>query len=267
MQTIDADRAVAYVRSLEKNEGGFGATRRLPATVEDTFHAVAVFRLLAETGARPEHLVQCRTEARHLAFVAGRWPGEELDLKSVAQLCLTARDLASHLDPAELAPLVDRKLGRSPSLANRYYASLILADSGPAAARQGFDPPPAGNRLATSARHVCQERLMALAVRRAEGAGPDGEERQALITWFRDCQTPDGGFGFLPGTTSFIENCHFCLQALASLGGRPRDRAGVAAFIAGCQTRGGGFGRRGNAAPFLDATYHAVAAQACLREC
>ncbi|MBW1739197.1 MAG: hypothetical protein JRJ69_17120, partial [Deltaproteobacteria bacterium] len=35
--------------------------------------------------------------------------------------------------------------------------------------------------------------------------------RKKLVTWVQACQNPDGGFGYLPGTTSFIENTHFSM--------------------------------------------------------
>lgn len=80
-----------------------------------------------------------------------------------------------------------------------------------------------------------------------------------LIAWLQACQNGDGGFGFFPGTTSFIENCHACLRALAFLGAKPLDPELAASFLSGCQTAGGGFSRGGRAAPFLDATWHALA--------
>lgn len=81
-----------------------------------------------------------------------------------------------------------------------------------------------------------------------------------LIAWFRASQNGDGGFGFFPGTTSFVENCHACLRSLAMLGVKPLEPALAFRFLAGCQTTSGGFGRSGRAASFLDSTWHALAA-------
>jgi hypothetical protein len=80
-----------------------------------------------------------------------------------------------------------------------------------------------------------------------------------LISWFRASQNGDGGFGFFHGTTSFVENCHYCLQALTVLGAEPVDPEKARRFITACRTASGGFGRGIRAAPFLDATWHAVA--------
>lgn len=67
-----------------------------------------------------------------------------------------------------------------------------------------------------------------------------------------------GRFGFFPGTTSFIENCHHALAALTMLGGAPDQPEKARQFVLSCQTAGGGFGRSLRAAPFLDSTWHAL---------
>ncbi|MGV1100995.1 prenyltransferase/squalene oxidase repeat-containing protein [Thiovibrio sp. JS02] len=256
-ETVVVDRLTAYVRALAKESGGFGATRRLPATVEDTFHAVAILKLLADNAFFDAPLRQCRSDARLLAYLGGLWPGMRLDFKSVHQLSATAANLEAAFAPAPMKRLVAAKLGDNPGLPACYYAALI---SGREAlplfrARLGEH----WRQRLLPARWTCEEMMMGLEILQAVGQEPDEELREKLVPWFQNCQTADGGFGFMPGTTSFIENSHFCLRALTRLRAKPLDPGGAAAFIAGCQTRNGGFGRRGRAAPFLDATYHAVA--------
>jgi prenyltransferase beta subunit len=85
-----------------------------------------------------------------------------------------------------------------------------------------------------------------------------------LFAWLQACQNNDGGFGFLPRTASFIENCHTCLRALAFLNAFPLDPGGCHAFIAACRTGSGGFARIHGATAFLDATWHAVASRSLL---
>jgi len=68
-----------------------------------------------------------------------------------------------------------------------------------------------------------------------------------------------GGFGGLPGTTSFIENTHCWLKALALMDSAPLSPDMARDFILRCKTRGGGFARKSGGAPFLYATWHAVA--------
>jgi prenyltransferase beta subunit len=87
-----------------------------------------------------------------------------------------------------------------------------------------------------------------------------------LVAWLQRTQNGDGGFGFFPGTTSFIENCHAGLAALSLLGARPIDLDGARAFVVSCQTGRGGFARSPKAAPFLDASWYGIASLRLLEE-
>ncbi|RUM89274.1 MAG: hypothetical protein DSZ24_01655, partial [Thermodesulfatator sp.] len=61
------EEILEFVQEREKPEGGFGATPRLPATVEDTYFAV---RTLRELSALRENILK-----RLRAFLKGKPPG------------------------------------------------------------------------------------------------------------------------------------------------------------------------------------------------
>jgi prenyltransferase beta subunit len=84
--------------------------------------------------------------------------------------------------------------------------------------------------------------------------------RKDLIDWLQACQNSDGGFGFLPGTTSFIENCYSSLRALALLGAAPLNPVGCQSFLMSCWTGTGGFARSNRAMAFLYSTWYGIAA-------
>jgi hypothetical protein len=260
---IEIPKAIAYIRSLEKQTGGFGATRRLPATIEDTYHSVAVFKLLGCWASLKNELIACRGDRKLSGFLARLWMNPQLDVKSIYQLYATAMALDAGFDPAPLRTLASAKLQQKNTLRTCYYTAMILGlDIAPLLEQQLG---PEWQRGLFPFRRTCEEMLMALEIVLAAG-GEITEALQAeLVDWFQRCQTPDGGFGFLPGTTSFIENGHFCLKALARLHAKPAEPKKAVAFIAGCQTCNGGFGRRGKAAPFLDSTFHAIACLILLR--
>ncbi len=271
-RVIDTDKVVRYVQGLRKDTGGFGATRRLPATVEDTFHAVTLFGVLSTTFGRPGELDGCRADDSLLGYLERLWPGAGLDLKTVAQLAGLAGALDASFDRAPLRPLAAHRFRRQPGLFAAFHTSRILgADSKPLL-EETLGSGWAG-RLAP-ARATAEELMMWLAVITTAGlpvTAGELEQRydlglggRSLAGWLQDCQTPDGGFGFLPGTTSFIENGFFCLRGLGLLGAVPKDSRAAAAFIANCQTRNGGFGRRGHSAPFLDSTCYALQAWSLL---
>lgn len=83
-------------------------------------------------------------------------------------------------------------------------------------------------------------------------------KKQKLIEYLRKCQNPDGGFGFLPNTTSYMDNIYFCLKALRFLGSEPKNPEDALNFILFCQNKTGGFARTPHAAAFLDSTFYAA---------
>jgi prenyltransferase beta subunit len=147
-------------------------------------------------------------------------------------------------------------------LADRFYRTRIIKEIpgtlSEKAAPPSIDPFPMHFRTA-------KELWMSLGL--AEGR-PErlNTDRRSLLTWIRSCQNPDGGFGFLPGTTSYMENVHTCLRVLALLNAAPLDHARARQFILNAWTRSGGFARKSGGAPFLDATWHAVGSLSILEK-
>lgn len=73
--------------------------------------------------------------------------------------------------------------------------------------------------------------------------------RSVYVEWIKNSQNGDGGFGFLPGTSSFLENTYYALRTLSLLSSRPRDLQGCRCFIQRCQASNGGFGRQNHHRP------------------
>ncbi len=83
-------------------------------------------------------------------------------------------------------------------------------------------------------------------------------EREKIIRWVQSCQNGDGGFGFYPGTTSFMENTPCALKILSRLGSLPLKGEDCRQYLLNCQTKNGGFGRAPMSFPFIESTFHAV---------
>ncbi len=89
--------------------------------------------------------------------------------------------------------------------------------------------------------------------------GTAGEiDKRYAIKWINACQNPDGGFGFLPNSTSFIENTYFSLHSFSLLNEFPRHPERILNFILSCYTGKGAFSRKRGGTSFLDATYYAI---------
>ena len=233
---MDTGALKAFVLERGKAGGGFAATPRLPATLEDTFYALEI--LAAVEGA--ERLGPVIDLGAQQAFLRA-WAGRAVDLRW---------RLAWFLDRA-------RRLAGLPS-------APLLPERAPDSAEECFYQHRLSPALAAPRQYplrTCRDRYFHLLLRRTS---MDGAEARETSSWFAECQNPDGGFGFFPGTTSYIENCHFCLAALALLGKEAPRPAAALDFIRMCQRRNGGFARNPRAAPFLDASWHAVRAATAL---
>jgi len=256
--------AVPFVLSRRKETGGFGATPRLPATIEDTYHALRILDLARHCGVLDAVELDPTVDEHLHAYLDGCRRSFSVGARTTFHLlwCCRIAGLAFDQDVVETAVLVS--IQPAVALEDWYYGARTLAEvlerkpsklagEGNLAAVLGHDW-----RSANEAwMHIYLERECRASLPRP---------KQELIAWFRACQNGDGGFGFFPGTTSFVENCHHCLRALASLGAEPVDTITAHGFLTSAQTARGGFGRSHRAAPFLYATWHAVAALALLDE-
>lgn len=90
--------------------------------------------------------------------------------------------------------------------------------------------------------------------------------REEIIKWVQLCQNGDGGFGFYPGTTSYMENTYCALEILLKLDSSPLQIDLCEEYILSCQTKSGGFGRAPISFPFIESTFHAVAGLFMLEE-
>lgn len=253
---IDFAGVVAFVAKRRKPTGGYGATPRLPATLEDTFEVIAISRdlaILAPGNVLP-YLPETDPELHaYLRQAEGRiWPG----LRTTCQLLRACRFLGLPVDQERVRNYITKHRAESDDLHTSYYTDLIASTISP-----NYTARTPGTDIPFPRRPTVKEVRMYLTLRKLAGeTGPP--DHADLLIWLRRCQNGDGGFGFFPGTTSFIENSHHALAALAMLKGNPAEPAKARRFVQSCQTGRGGFGRSLRAAPFLDSTWHALA---CLR--
>lgn len=253
----------SFVHARRRETGGFAATPRLPSTIEDTYHAVNIFESLNKLEHYGVPSVQDAYEARNDSALSRylSMPFYMLpDVKTVFQLLKSRRLVGLEIDIDAVRAYMLSQVNSPFSLQRRYYlgriANEILGD-GPLSV-------PVFLRGCRRLRwRTVNEAWMCLFLVRA-GCVISPFDEKGLAQWFQDCQNGDGGFGFLPQTTSYIENCHICLRALAILGATPQNMDAALDFIIGCHTGAGGFSRNGMAAPFLDATWHAVASLSLL---
>jgi prenyltransferase beta subunit len=245
LERIDLERLTDFILARQKDDGCFAASPSLPSTVADTWYGVSLCRFLDEQFLYP-FLARVLDRGKILSFVRGH---DALMPSLPLRIIFFLAELHKFAT-AEWPRLQDHLLARS--------RSKTLACSHLFYLRQLF--PHLRHRLRAwkpdRSRATCRDLYFCLK------AGESGD--QEMVDWIRRCQNHDGGFGFFPGTTSYMEYSDYSLSALYLLGGRPvyPDRAGD--FIAYCQAGSGGFARSIRALPMLESSWHAIHALAVL---
>ncbi len=245
------EKAASFALERQKPDGGFGATPRLPATIEDTFHGLKILHWVGSYCNNNE--IRLFEINKHLEFLRRftKEPGN-LSAKAIFQLVWCFKNCGGAKEAKNLIRKWSNAVPRCNSREGCYYLfrayELIQMDkSGP----------------------VCREKFIAfdgILFKRWMAIYLDLQCKTGLINkemasdWISRCQNYDGGFGFLPGSTSYLENSHYALVALSKLGkGLGRKRFEAIEFVLSCQSEPGGFSRKADAAPFLDATWHGTA--------
>ena len=245
-------KAVFFTLARKKDDGGFGATPKLPATLEDTYHGMRIVDGIERYCGLPKGVrLERELHSQFLLHFVSQEPN--LSMKGAYQLiwCMIRCGLCAKAEGIAAKIF----LNYTPQgLEDIYYAMSIcwLLDL---TTPFGFS----SQKLAETVlfKGILFKRWMAIFIDKMTGGRLIDQNKAAI--WISKCQNYDGGYGFLPGSTSYLENTHFALHALEFLNERPHDRENITRFVIGCQTKKGGFSRRADAAPFLDATWHGVA--------
>ncbi len=241
-KNIDVEQLIEFIFLRYKEDGGFAAFPSLPSTIEDTFYAVDMVEKLHRLAPDIALIPRIRPDIMadfirsHSAAKASLPVRLRYYLDKISRICA----LSSHFTTG--AGFGHAKII---SFADIYYRAA-LTDKYPDTAA-GI--PPIDLRHCTC-KDVYYHTLLS--------PKPNLSQRGILVSWLKRCQNYDGGFGFYPGTTSFIENCDYCLAALSILEDTPFDLPGADRFILACQCAAGGFSRNIRAVPFLESTWHAT---------
>ncbi len=249
---INQQKLLDFISLRQKDDGGFSAFPSLPHTLQDTFQAIDTLSTMEKQLGGGDLVDSVKTKET-IRYVTGSQTGGATGSMRLQYFI------------AEICRLL--------KIESRLIPDAIIYDSGGETDyeygfhRQYFGFSPGDNVLNVDGlfrqKHLtCKDLMFFLKIT------PDkdcGTLKDKAVDWLRKCQNADGGFGFFPGTTSYIENCHYCLESLSTLGQLPVYGKKTENFILWSQTTSGGFSRNIRAAPFLDSTWHAVRALEALQ--
>jgi hypothetical protein len=252
-----ARRIIGFVMNRRQESAGFAAAPSLPSSIEDTYFALRILETLQPFS--DEDLISLskdRSIKEYLIKIENR---HSSSIKVAFRHLIACRIVGIDPDDAWIRRFISPKAKEGHDLRRDYYRHRIL--------REGLSEPTPQNDRTLIAGYLAKYRTVEelwMVLYLTEGSPQDHLDREVLISWLHACRNPDGGFGYMPGTTSFMENNYYSLRSLRLLRARAPSQEHVLAFILRSQGKGGGFARRSGAAPFLDATWHAVATIALL---
>jgi hypothetical protein len=238
-QLLELSRVIQYLRDREKKEGGFSFAPELYPDIEDTYHAVRILQSLKADVDRDK-------TANYLKSIDWKQVGFP---RAVYMLLYVHLSLGIDL-PRQLIDLSNKDRSGFSKLDAQYFSDEIEKLLG-----RPLKP------LHSSSPFQFQTNESLQTLRKKVSVLLDHDidfDRHQIIRWVQSSQNGDGGFGFYPVTTSYMENTYCALEILSKLNSSPMQIDLCRKYILSCQTKSGGFSRAPVSFPFIESTFHAV---------
>jgi len=236
---IDLSNVIKYLTEREKDEGGFSFSPGLYPNIEDTYYAIRTFQLLEV------EINRSKTE-NYLKGIDWNYVGYPRVIYMIIYLYISI-DIQL---PKPLLDLPKKDWSRFHPLDAQYFSNEIQK-----LLKKHFKLLSSPFVFQFSPQDSLQSVWKKVSILTDFNIAFDKNE---VIRWVQLCQNGDGGFGFYPGTTSFMENTYCALKILSKLKALPRQIDTCRDYIIGCQTKSGGFGRAPISFPFIETTFQAV---------
>lgn len=238
---IRKDEVCSFVLRYEQLGGGFSFARTTPATLEDTFYALATLDLLKIQYSNDK----TKEYIRSIEKIGG--------VKHLFQILFISKryniEIAWLYNAIENFPF--ETIHDPESI---YYASKIAELLG----NDEITIKLIQNLKKISMKeHLLSELCWKAISHKKLGVQFDKEKVAEKIKQF---QGYDGGFSFTEkGAPSFIEETYLAMEALSELSHKPNNTEACISFVQSCRANDGGYGRQITTVPSLEATYYAVA--------
>jgi len=236
---FEVSKILRYLKEREKKEGGFSFAPDLYPDIEDTYYSIRTFQMLRVEVNRDK-------TADYLKSIDWKQVGSPRVIYMLVYL-----HLFLDIDfPSPLNDLLEMSWLKFQVLDAQYFFDVIL---------KLLSKPLCPLQSLSSFQFHPKDNLQALrkkvSILLNHGIDFNGQE---IIKWVQLCQNGDGGFGFYPVTTSYMENTYCALEILSKLGSSPVQIELCRKYILSCQTKNGGFSRAPASFPFIESTFHAV---------
>lgn len=210
-EPADPEAVAVFLLSRRNDDGGFGWQRGLASDVWASYYCAQGLADLGRACPHTDRLAAWLDTVRGQDGGFGMTPGRSSDVWATYYACRLSREILH-------APVE-----REAELAG--WLASLQTDSG------GLTWAPGGT---TADVRACYYGAL---------AGRPAWDRRRLVGWLQDQQRPDGGFGFAPGSEACTWAAFRATGALRALGARPRDTAGLVAWLSARTLDTGGFER------------------------
>lgn len=238
-----------FILAYKQENGGFSFSKYTPATREDTYYAV-----------KGLNLINCRYQGEKiLNYIKQLIPNQIISYRYFFQLLylVYVYDLKSQRNL--MLNLIKRSELKFHNLSDLYYYVLSMNTFNSPLTQRIYEnitgyPTESLRDLPNTVKYLIILSILNISY-----------NKDYFLTYLNRCQSGDGGYGFLPGSTAFLENVCYALRAYRYLQSPPKHPDKVLAFIQRCQGRRGGFGRKDVTLPTIRSTFHALESLTILR--
>ncbi len=246
---LNYEKTLNFLLIRKKESGGFGATPFLPATIEDTYYATKALSLLSSGKLNQEIKVNLKNFLKDLSpevFLDPVKAFQILKLYQLSKFTISQEILETFFNSLNSSYLSKKiPLKRLYSLWNL----IIWLEN-----NFNFNFEEIRNKILSILKTVQLKTLEDLYyfIDILRNFTKD------WIDYIINSQNGDGGFGFYPGTTSYLENTYYALSTLNKVASKEVNFKKTISFVLACYNSDGGFSRKPGGISYLETTAMAL---------
>ena len=245
--SFSQDQVLAYLKGLEKSEGGFSFAPTVPPGIKDTYYATQTFRLLGEESLPTKATVE---------WIAQEPFHPEAPLATLACQAELCSMFEIPLPINLLSKIIEKEFNKNLSTRRLWHLSVLAKLTGITELERKVEIELARLNPLPNPSDTLETLVYKFILVKDK---PQNWDRK-IEEWISTCRNGDGGYGCRPNTTSFLEHLYWATRLMESAGLSLSDseREESVQFVLGSQSKRGGFGRAPEGVPFIDSTYQAV---------
>jgi len=233
----NTEQTIHFIMEREKTQGGFGSSPELPATLQDTFFAVKALKILG-----------INIQQKEISDFINKKITEFKDNPILLNLAMEI--LKDKLPQINTTKLFTQKIEKITNLQNINAIALIA---------KFVKNYTLLSELQEKTKKIITSNMILEDIYYVYSIMGKKNFPDTFLKYIINSQSCDGGFGFKPDTTSFVENAYFAVKILENYPySFPKNPGLLKSFLISCYRKDGGFSRAPGGASFLESTYYSL---------